>query len=275
MRKHREVHRVPSPARHVVAHPLRQIVATIPERARDRLIARLARRGRLVVAPRGVVRRQRVEDESRHEREFALVRFRDRGPRSSPASAGASAETTPRKIAVAALSRVASKFHWRSTIEQLVDRAGPPRCACGEQERQQRLRVQRQRVRLDAREVVWREARCRRQAGSCGSGDQIRDPLRAVRLGPFEPEVVAVRRRRRTVVGGDDEVLGRIEGVRQLVERNPAGPLGVAGPAVGRPRAVAARADRDASGRVVADVAVDVGIDEVLRRHDELAQGRR
>ena len=42
----------------------------------------------------------------------------------------------------------------------------------------------------------------------------------------------------------------------------------VAGPAVGRPRSVARRANRDAARRVVADVAVDVGVDEILRRHD-------
>src|SRR5262249_38228191 len=43
-------------------------------------------------------------------------------------------------------------------------------------------------------------------------------------------------------------------------------------PAVGRPRAVAVRAHRDAAGRVVADVAVDVTVDEILRGDDELAQ---
>ena len=55
----------------------------------------------------------------------------------------------------------------------------------------------------------------------------------------LEAEQVRIRRRRRTMVGGDDDVAGRIVEVRQRVERNPSGPFRVASCAISRQRAVA------------------------------------
>ena len=63
--------------------------------------------------------------------------------------------------------------------------------------------------------------------------EQVDDPLRPVRFGPLAADRVRIPGRHGLVVGRDDEVLRRIEDVRQCLERNPAGPLGRAGPAVG------------------------------------------
>jgi len=70
------------------------------------------------------------------------------------------------------------------------------------------------------------------------------------------------------VVGRDDHTVLGIELPRQVVERDAARPL--AAVVIATDRAIAAvvgvRADRDVAGELVADVAVDVGVDEVLRR---------
>ena len=72
----------------------------------------------------------------------------------------------------------------------------------------------------------------------------------------------------RGVVGRDDHAVLRIELPRQVVERDAARPLTAA--VIATDRAIAAvvgvRADRDVARELVADVAVDVGVDEVLRR---------
>jgi len=101
---------------------------------------------------------------------------------------------------------------------------------------------------------------------------KINDALRTVRFGPVEAEIRAIRRRDGTVVRRHDEMFGRIVDVRQIVERHPAGPFGVAGPAVRGTRTVARRAHRNVTGRVVPDVPVDVRVDEVLRRYDVALQ---
>ena len=76
----------------------------------------------------------------------------------------------------------------------------------------------------------------------------------------------------RPVVRRDNEVLGGIEAMGQLFERNPADPLRVTGPTGRWPRAVAARPLGNATGRVVSDVAVHVRVDEILGRHDEMTE---
>ena len=115
----------------------------------------------------------------------------------------------------------------------------------------------------------------RRESGgrrSPSPGEQIDDALRAEEFVQLETEVVTIRRRRRTMVRGDDDVGRRVVQVRQLAERHPAGPLGVAGPAVRRTGPVAGRAERNVSRRVVADVSLAVGVDEILRRRDSPTQ---
>ena len=62
--------------------------------------------------------------------------------------------------------------------------------------------------------------------------------------------------------------------MRQPVEWNPRDPLRVAAPSLGRRRSVAVRPDGNPRRRVVADVAVDVGIYDVLSRHDNAAKRR-
>ena len=126
--------------------------------------------------------------------------------------------------------------------------------------------MRRERVGLNGSEVIGREVALLSQ--------QVSDPLSAVGLGPLETKQVRIRGRNRPVVGGDDEVFGRIVDVRQLFEGHPSRPLGLARPAVGRRRSVTVRASRNVAGRVVSDVSVDVGVHEVQRRRDEVAKRR-
>ena len=98
--------------------------------------------------------------------------------------------------------------------------------------------------------------------------DLLVDPFGAKARVPFLGHEVRVVRVDRRVVGGHDQAVLRIELPGQVVERDPAGPLAAA--VIATDRAIAAvvgvRADRHVAGELVADVAVDVGIDEVLRR---------
>ena len=119
----------------------------------------------------------------------------------------------------------------------------------------------RDRIGLNCREVIGRQL--------VGSTNQLGDALAPKRLDPFHADRIRIAGRRRPVIGGDDEMLGRIEGVGELVERDEPGPLEIAGGSVARQRPVTARAERNAAGRVVADVPVHVGVNEILRRYDE------
>ena len=91
-----------------------------------------------------------------------------------------------------------------------------------------------------------------------------------VRLRPFEPQKMWI------AGGPDDRWRSRsrdrgIVDLRELVARHPTDPLRGARPSVARQRAIAGRAHRDASGATY-HVSVDVRVDEVLRRHDEIAK---
>ena len=136
-----------------------------------------------------------------------------------------------------------------------------------EQQRDERLRVKRDRVGLHAREVVRRQLRSPFQ--------EIDDPLRAIRFVPIESEVVGITGRRRTMVGRDDDMRRRIVQMRQLIERYPSDPFSVAAPPVGRERTVAGPANGNPPRRVITDVPIDVCIHPVLRRHDEVTQRGR
>src|SRR6185369_5439694 len=69
------------------------------------------------------------------------------------------------------------------------------------------------------------------------------------------------------VVGGDDEARRRIEGEGHLLVGDEALPFGAAVPAGHRHQTLmAGGADGDAGGRLVADVAGGVGVDEVDAR---------
>ena len=124
--------------------------------------------------------------------------------------------------------------------------------------------MERQRVGLNVAKRVRRQRAPLRE--------QIRDPLRSKRLVILEREKVRIVRRHRAMVGGDDEMGRRVVGVGQCIERNPAVPLHLTGPALGGHRSDAAGPDRDAARRVVTDVSLDVGVDEVLRRDDEVLE---
>src|SRR5262249_60873569 len=78
---------------------------------------------------------------------------------------------------------------------------------------------------------------------------------------------------RRTIVRRHHEVFGRIEYVRKFVEWNPAGPFAIARPTLFRNQPVPPCANGNVAWRVVPDMAVDVGVDEVLRRDCELTKG--
>ena len=99
--------------------------------------------------------------------------------------------------------------------------------------------------------------------------------IRCARYGSVHSsaEVSTDSRRHRPVVGGDDEVLAAdrrcagssSNGTQPVHSASPVQP------SAGREPSPLARIGMR-PGRVVADVAVDVGIHEVLRRHDEVAE---
>ncbi len=123
-----------------------------------------------------------------------------------------------------------------------------------------------QRVALDGRHGVQRDA------GACGV-EQLGDAggaVAAIELHAQE-HVAAVD----PVVGGDDPAGRGIEHGREVVERHEALPIVLSVPARDRAQALVGGigADRDRARQLVADVTVGIGIDEVLRRGAEQAQG--
>ncbi len=100
----------------------------------------------------------------------------------------------------------------------------------------------------------------------------LADPLRAVAVVPVVGEEVGVRRVGHRLVRGDHEPLVGVEHRRQRVERHERlAPVVLRQPPRRRqPAVVAGLPDRDLPRRLVADVALGVGVDEVLRRHREV-----
>ena len=90
-----------------------------------------------------------------------------------------------------------------------------------EEQRHKGLRVQRDRVGLNRREVVGRQL--------VRSTNQIGNALAPKWLDPFHADRIRIAGRHGPVIGGDDEMLGRIEGVGELIEWNEPGPLEIAG----------------------------------------------
>src|SRR6478752_438301 len=101
--------------------------------------------------------------------------------------------------------------------------------------------------------------------------DQVVDPLAAGAVAPVLGEHVLVVVTDDGLVGGDDVTALRVVLVRQLVERDELVlPAVLRVPAGARQRAVALLAHRDLAGRLVADVALGVRVDQVLRGHLEV-----
>src|SRR5699024_5271033 len=71
------------------------------------------------------------------------------------------------------------------------------------------------------------------------------------------------------VIGGDNHSALGVVGPRQLIKRNLAGPVVCAVPSRHRPSSVALSADGYRPGRLIPDIAVSVGIHQVLRWHPE------
>ena len=67
------------------------------------------------------------------------------------------------------------------------------------------------------------------------------------------------------LIRGDNDPVRRIVNVRQFVERNVASPLTVIRRAIVGHTAVAALADWDATGAVIANVSIDIDVNEILR----------
>ena len=106
------------------------------------------------------------------------------------------------------------------------------------------------------------------EATSC-CGDRLEPldhPARSVRRVEVVPDQVRVVVVVDPVVRRDQVSARGIDRPRQLVERDPSVPLVLVGPAGHRRGAVAAVAQREPSRALVADRAVDVGVDEVLAR---------
>ncbi len=132
-----------------------------------------------------------------------------------------------------------------------------------EQERQELTRLQRDAVELDGGDVAGRQPRF--------GLDHLRDPRGPVRLGPRESEGIRVAGEH-AIVGRDDESARRIEGERHLLGRDHARPVVLAARRTREPGRRRAAGPASRSGRRVADVALDVGVDEVLRRRAQEAR---
>ncbi|MCY1288712.1 hypothetical protein D9M70_377670 [compost metagenome] len=97
----------------------------------------------------------------------------------------------------------------------------------------------------------------------------------AVRHRPFAGDEVRVVRRHDALVRGHDHALRRVVALRQRLERDKAGPV-IAGIPARRGRqalqVVVGAAQRHPARREEADIAVDIGVDDVLLRRVEVAQ---
>src|SRR3954452_17667732 len=90
------------------------------------------------------------------------------------------------------------------------------------------------------------------------------DPGGAVPVVPLIGQEPAIFRVDHAVVRIDDPAAGRVEGLGQFLERDAAGPGVLVRPAGYRYAAVSLAANRHQSGWVEADIALHVGIDDIL-----------
>ena len=104
---------------------------------------------------------------------------------------------------------------------------------------------------------------------------QLVDAFGAIRRIPLEADRVRIPVGRNAAVGGRQDARRRIEHPRHLIVRNEACPLVSIGIARNRQRPITRRANRNESRRLVADVAIHVGIDHVLPRRAEESKTRR
>ena len=104
--------------------------------------------------------------------------------------------------------------------------------------------------------------------------EQLGDPVAPSRRVEVARDQVLVVRGLDVVVGGREPAPVGVALEGKLVVGDPSDPLMRAVPAGDRARAVAGHADRMATGALVRDRAVDVGVDEVLARAGDLQGGR-
>ncbi len=130
---------------------------------------------------------------------------------------------------------------------------------------QQLFGLQRELVTLDGGHVFGRELVL--------GGNHLFDTSSPVGWCPTAGQEVGIVVRHDLVVGGDDVPARRVVFMGQVIERDVAFPVVLVVPSRHRYVAFTLGADGDAAWSVVTDVAVDVGIDKVLRRHDVRAQG--
>ena len=111
-----------------------------------------------------------------------------------------------------------------------------------------------------------------------GRGEDLPDALVAVGIGPVGGDGEGVVVGSDAVVGGGEDAAGRVEDVGELVEGDVAGPLTAGsecadGNLTWSRGGEEAAADRDAADGVVGDVALVVGVDEVLRGASPAGEG--
>ncbi|MNL15489.1 hypothetical protein D3C87_1364770 [compost metagenome] len=107
---------------------------------------------------------------------------------------------------------------------------------------------------------------------------QRADAVVAVRHGPLAGDEVRVVVGHDLLVGRHDHAVRRVEAARQRVERHEAGPVVARIPPRRRREAlqvVVRPAQRHAARRDIADIAVHIGIDDVLLRRVEVAHRRQ
>ena len=194
------MHRVPPPAVRCRRRAAGQLARLRDRAPRHGVVARLRAGVRTSSHQRG--RRasvKRVDDEPRDEREAARVAVGHERTE-LVADDGRRQLVEPRSKIAGARCR---RRRWRSSRARMLDgvalaacRAG---CACASSSGSSAFACSDKRVGLDA-------ARSRRASASVAPAQQVRDALRAIRLGPLEAEQIRVVRRRRPMIGGDDEV---------------------------------------------------------------------
>ena len=182
------------------------------------------------------------------------------------------------KVSASRLRQTTLKYSAGGAVGGLVEVPGAQLSLAGgvvaarqvdrEQARHERRRDRAAGVELDRRPC--RRPRASRRPRS--ALEQVADPLGAVALVPVVGQVVRVVRPDHRLVRGDDEALVRVEHVRQrrrtARSRRSSRSRCASPPAAGRP-SLPGLADRDQARGLVADVAVAVGVHDVLRGHGE------
>ena len=105
------------------------------------------------------------------------------------------------------------------------------------------------------------------------AGEQVANALRPVSVQPFIGNVVGIVIVHDAIIGGDNEMLLRIVGLGQFIEGNEACPFILTSPSWGRKQRLSSGTNGNGTGHDIANIALFIAIDQVLRWHIPVAQG--